>query len=52
LADPFGKNEPNGHSESHEPMMSPGFWLHDAALAWRQEPDQRLRSPSQPLAQE
>jgi hypothetical protein len=34
LADPFGRNVPNGHPESHEPVMSLGF---------------RLRSPSQPL---
>jgi hypothetical protein len=32
LADPFGRNEPNGHSDSREPVMSPGFWVHDAAL--------------------
>jgi hypothetical protein len=33
VADPFGRNEPAGRSESHEPAMSPDFWLHDAALA-------------------
>lgn len=25
------------------PMLSPGFWLHHAALAWRAELDTRLR---------
>jgi len=26
------------------PMLSPGFWLHHAALAWRAELDARLRA--------
>jgi hypothetical protein len=26
--------------------MSPGFWLHHAALAWRQVFDRRLRLPN------
>src|SRR5437764_13215231 len=30
------------HEESG-PMLSPGFWLHHAALAWRAELDARLR---------
>jgi DNA-binding MarR family transcriptional regulator len=28
------------------PMLSPGFWLHQAALAWRAELDARLRALS------
>jgi DNA-binding MarR family transcriptional regulator len=30
------------HDESG-PLLSPGFWLHHAALAWRAELDARLR---------
>ncbi|WP_112246445.1 MarR family winged helix-turn-helix transcriptional regulator [Kribbella monticola] len=30
--------------EESGPMLSPGFWLHHAALAWRAELDQRLRT--------
>jgi MarR family transcriptional regulator, organic hydroperoxide resistance regulator len=29
--------------EESGPMLSPGFWLHHAALAWRAELDTRLR---------
>jgi DNA-binding MarR family transcriptional regulator len=29
--------------EESGPMLSPGFWLHHAALAWRAELDARLR---------
>ena len=43
LAGPFGRSRPAGHSEPHGPLMSPGFWLHHAALAWRQVFDRRLR---------
>jgi hypothetical protein len=39
---PFGINEPAGHPASRGPLMSPGFWLHHAALAWRQVFDRRL----------
>src|SRR4249920_3594564 len=42
LADPFGRNEPNGHSESHEPVMSPGFWLPSPS----QPPTQKDADPS------
>lgn len=31
-------------AEPQGPLMSPGFWLHHAALAWRQLFDRRLRS--------
>ena len=30
-------------AEPRGPLMSPGFWLHHAALAWKQLFDQRLR---------
>ena len=30
-------------AERRGPLMSPGFWLHHAALAWKQLFDQRLR---------
>jgi DNA-binding MarR family transcriptional regulator len=30
-------------AEARGPLMSPGFWLHHAALAWRQLFDRRLR---------
>ncbi|HEX6523808.1 MAG TPA: MarR family transcriptional regulator [Streptosporangiaceae bacterium] len=37
--------EPSGGSaaEPRGPLMSPGFWLHHAALAWKQVFDRRLR---------
>jgi DNA-binding MarR family transcriptional regulator len=31
-------------AEPRGPFNSPGFWLHHAALAWRQELDVRLRA--------
>jgi DNA-binding MarR family transcriptional regulator len=30
-------------AEPRGPLMSPGFWLHHAALAWRQAMEHRLR---------
>ncbi len=30
-------------AEPRGPLMSPGFWLHHAALAWKQVFDRRLR---------
>jgi len=35
-ADPFGSSEHTSHPEPRGPLMSPGYWLHHAALAWRQ----------------
>ena len=41
---PFGINGPAGRpAPPRGPLMSPGFWLHHAALAWRQVFDRRLR---------
>jgi len=36
-------NEPADQSEPRRPLMSPGFWLHHAALAWQQVFGRRLR---------
>jgi len=41
-ADPFGINDPAGRPKPRGPLMSPGFWLHHAALAWRQKALQRI----------
>lgn len=34
---------PRGVAEPRGPLRSSGFWLHHAALTWRQQVDQRLR---------
>ncbi len=36
------EKEAAGHSVPRGPLVSPGFWLHHAALAWRQVFDRRL----------
>jgi hypothetical protein len=40
---PFGINERASRPGPRGPLMSPGFWLHHAAPAWRQVFDRRLR---------
>lgn len=40
---PFGSNGPGSQAEPRGPLASPGFWLHHAALSWRQLFDRRLR---------
>jgi DNA-binding MarR family transcriptional regulator len=35
--------KPAAVAEPRGPLMSPGFWLHHAALAWKQLFDRRLR---------
>ncbi len=40
---PFGSNGPASQAEPRGPLASPGFWLHHAALSWRQLFDRRLR---------
>ena len=43
MTEPQDRSEPASRPEPRGPLMSPGFWLHHAALAWRQAFDRRLR---------
>ena len=43
MTEPEDRSGPASRLEPRGPLMSPGFWLYHAALAWRQAFDRQLR---------